>query len=675
MPVHFLRPGDVSMVSALGLSTGVHRSDASRTLSRLLEIMSTFNPAVTTLLPEQRSLLKEAEKLAISLNDNEWKLLLLFVPVDELCVCPGQASSAVDSAVHSVEEALDKLHEKLDHTLVHVVVWGGQVDAELHSGDGACSCQHEEDFSARTRNWHRLARAILMGALQESLGALLQRRGWWSDREDFSVVLQSSPTYIDSSLQPTQAKSGFPCPSQERPYLLTQRNSPSADLQPVPMMGTSLSCTHKSPSSSVPTSVHALRPADITVVGALGDSLTAGNGVGAAQNNLLDVLKEYRGLSWSVGGDSSLSSVTTLANILRQFNPSLTGFSTGEGKATTTQAFLNQAVAGAKSQDLVSQARALINRMKSDSRINFQNSWKVITVFIGGNDLCAYCTDTAYYSATNFANRIRDALDILHSEVPRAVVNLVEALYIIPLRPLHQDSSLGCPTWLINDICPCVVKPAEGSSELQSLININRAYQSSTRNLVNSGRYDTRSDFTVVLQPFMRDLVLPLLSNGKPDRSFFAPDCFHLSQKSQALMARSLWNNMLESISSKTASLNFQAGVTAKCPASSSSYITTSKNSRAVYQAVAAAPSPVTPSTEGGDSEPTGVSTTTSEVVLPLASDSRLDSVPSWTPALLAVAGLLIAVVATWLVMHHRKWRKTMRNQRPSSQEMKETPL
>ncbi|XP_036449109.1 phospholipase B1, membrane-associated [Colossoma macropomum] len=624
--VHSLTPGDVSVVSALGLST-THRSDEAKILHGLsANILSGFNPDVTTLLPEQSNLLKEAEDPALSLNNNEWKLLLLFVPVDELSICPGQVSSAVDSAVYRVEEALDKLHEKLGRALVHVVVWGGHADAVFDSHGGASQCQQEEELSARTQNWHRLERAVLMTVLQESLGALLQRRGWWSNREDFSVVLQSSPTYIDSSgnsndtddvtgsshlsetliqlwtklLQPMEAKSdqegldivSIPCPSQERPYLLTHRNSNSqvesthnTESQPTPLMGTSLSCTHKSPSSSVPTSVHALRPADIKVVGALGDSLTAANGVGAAENNLLDVMKEYRGLSWSIGGDSSLSSVTTLPNILRQFNPSLTGFSTGEGKATSTQAFLNQAVAGAKSEDLVTQARALVTRMKGDSRINFQNDWKVITVFIGGNDLCAYCSNTAYYSATNFANRIRDALDILHNEVPRALVNLVEVFYLIPLRRLHQDSSLGCPTWLINEICPCVVKPAEGSSELQALMNINRAYQTSTRNLVNSGRYNTRSDFTVVLQPFIRDVVLPLLSNGKPDRSFFAPDCFHLSQKSQALMARALWNNMLDSVSSKTTSLDFKAGVSAKCPSSSTHYFTTYGNSKSVYVA------------------------------------------------------------------------------------------
>ena len=37
----------------------------------------------------------------------------------------------------------------------------------------------------------------------------------------------------------------------------------------------------------------------------------------------------------------------------------------------------------------------------------------------------------------------------------------------------------------------------------------------------------------------------PPSQDGRPDRSYFTPDCFHLSQKSQSLMARALWNNMV----------------------------------------------------------------------------------------------------------------------------------
>ena len=35
----------------------------------------------------------------------------------------------------------------------------------------------------------------------------------------------------------------------------------------------------------------------------------------------------------------------------------------------------------------------LVQRMKRESNIDYENDWKVITIFIGGNDLCRYCKD------------------------------------------------------------------------------------------------------------------------------------------------------------------------------------------------------------------------------------------------------------------------------------------
>jgi hypothetical protein len=52
-------------------------------------------------------------------------------------------------------------------------------------------------------------------------------------------------------------------------------------------------------SSTVPTSIHKLRPGDISVIGAIGDSLTAGNGEVAS--NVFQAFSENRGLSWSIG--------------------------------------------------------------------------------------------------------------------------------------------------------------------------------------------------------------------------------------------------------------------------------------------------------------------------------------------------------------------------------------
>lgn len=75
----------------------------------------------------------------------------------------------------------------------------------------------------------------------------------------------------------------------------------------------------------VPNSVHRLRPGDIDIIGAMGDSLTAGNGILAT--NILQVFTENRGKSWSGGGEGNLQQFLTLPNILKEFNPNLYGYS------------------------------------------------------------------------------------------------------------------------------------------------------------------------------------------------------------------------------------------------------------------------------------------------------------------------------------------------------------
>lgn len=42
---------------------------------------------------------------------------------------------------------------------------------------------------------------------------------------------------------------------------------------------------------------------------------------------------------------------------------------------------------------MVAQAKYLVNKMKQTTGINFNEGWKLITMFVGGNDLCKACRD------------------------------------------------------------------------------------------------------------------------------------------------------------------------------------------------------------------------------------------------------------------------------------------
>ncbi|XP_015685338.1 phospholipase B1, membrane-associated-like, partial [Protobothrops mucrosquamatus] len=143
-------------------------------------------------------------------------------------------------------------------------------------------------------------------------------------------------------------------------------------------------------------------------------------------------------------------------------------------------------------------------------KINFQEDWKLITIFIGGNDLCDYCNDSVRSSPEYYINSIQSSLDILHKEVPRAFVNLATVLDVIPVRKLYQEKSIYCPRLIMRALCPCIFKPNDNSSEIEKLEFLNRRYQEETHRLIESGRYDTREDFTVVVQPLFEKPEMPM---------------------------------------------------------------------------------------------------------------------------------------------------------------------
>ncbi|XP_052042292.1 phospholipase B1, membrane-associated-like [Apodemus sylvaticus] len=605
-------------------------------MTALSDIIRHFNPSVlmpvcspgkgTAAHTTAEDLWIQAKELVRQLKDTpqldfekDWKLITVFFSNTSQChLCPStQQKRLLARHMEMLWGVLDYLHRGVPRTFVNLVDLSEVLAMALqHQETGFSPAPEVCKCSEGTTT---LSKAVMQWSYQKAWEDLLASSKF-NKRESFAVVFQpffseiepplgksspQDPTTLalkiwnsmmepvgrkDESLSSAERKT-MKCPSQESPYLFTYKNSnyqaSHLKLKPITRAqlkeGSEFSCPDKSPSDSVPTTVHRLRPADIKVIGAMGDSLTAGNGAGSLPQAIFDVLTEYRGLSWSVGGNEDIKTVTTLPNILREFNPSLKGFSVGTGKETSAGAFFNQAVAGAKSDGLVAQANKLVSLMKADKTINFQEDWKIITVFIGGNDLCASCQDTARFSPQNFVDNIKNALDILHAEVPRAFVNMVKVLEIIPLRELYTDSTVSCPRFILRQLCPCVLTADDNSAELASIIERNRQYQKETEKLIESGRYDTKNDFTVVLQPFFENMTMPRTPDGKPDTSFFAPDCFHFHAKTHGRSAVALWKNMLERVGHKTRYQNFEIKAPIMCPNQASPFLSTTKNSNLGY--------------------------------------------------------------------------------------------
>ncbi len=283
--------------------------------------------------------------------------------------------------------------------------------------------------------------------------------------------------------------------------------------------------SHVSP--EVPTSVHKLRPSDIKVTSALGDSLTAA--LGAKAITIVGLLTEYRGVSWSVGGDSDVSNVITLPNIIKKFSPSLKGFSTGTTLAKSNHGALNVAISGQEANHIPDQAKNLIKLMKNFKGIDYANDWKLVTLFIGGNDLTRICDGEAKHSPENYVKDIQAGLDILHDEMPRTLVNLVSILNVMDLKDMNKGLACSALHSGNSAAYPCTPQTE------QQLLNYTSEYRRLTDELIDSGRYDTREDFSAVVQPFMKDFKAPRLPNGQVDFSYFAPDCFHFSAKSHGI--------------------------------------------------------------------------------------------------------------------------------------------
>ncbi|KAK3714404.1 hypothetical protein QZH41_020656, partial [Actinostola sp. cb2023] len=298
-------------------------------------------------------------------------------------------------------------------------------------------------------------------------------------------------------------------------------------------------------SKTPPTTIHKIHPSDVQVIAAVGDGFTSGLGAKIVSWN--GFFTDYRGMSWSIGGERHLNDTTTLPNILREFSPQLNGFST-----ETSMSDLNKANSSAPSGDLEDQVRSLILEMKNNKvkDIEYQNDWKVLTIWTGMVDLCHICQDPEKFSSGNFIKNVMHSLNILKKEVPRLYVNMVPPLDVSILHGLfNRNPTCQILEW---NACPCAAtQDKESRNRVSKAAN---KYMSLLEELVNSGIYNVTDQFTVVIQPFVNKG--PINKNGQLAEDLFGPDCLHFNVKGHAAAAVALWNSMLEPLHSKSTDWN-----------------------------------------------------------------------------------------------------------------------
>jgi len=328
-------------------------------------------------------------------------------------------------------------------------------------------------------------------------------------------------------------------------------------------------CTTFGPQVPKPTSVHSLTIADIDVVMAMGDSLTAG--FGALATNFLNLFNDYRAVPFSGGGAQTIVDSLTFPNFIKAYNPRIAGFSYATGNENTQQAMLNQGVTGAVTQELLPQAQRLRALLIANATYDFMNSWKVLTIFIGANNLCDLCNDYNFNSATAYIQSLEQTLDWIGSNIPRVFINVVTTVDVTELYPLSE----GLCGILHGFECECGVSDNDAIRANVSATAVQ--YYENTLNLLSQAKYTTNDTWTAVAQPYFRNTEIPQLPNGNYDLTYFAPDCFHFSWKAHQAAAIALFNNIYQPVGSK--SLSFQVGEPIDCP-TSGEFLATVKNSK-----------------------------------------------------------------------------------------------
>eukprot|EP01010_Urceolus_cornutus_P003990 NODE_595_length_1513_cov_219.877732_g444_i0.p1 GENE.NODE_595_length_1513_cov_219.877732_g444_i0~~NODE_595_length_1513_cov_219.877732_g444_i0.p1 ORF type:complete len:441 (+),score=108.56 NODE_595_length_1513_cov_219.877732_g444_i0:54-1325(+) len=340
-------------------------------------------------------------------------------------------------------------------------------------------------------------------------------------------------------------------------------------------------------SSTPPTSAHNLKPGDIDLVGVLGDSLSAAFGAKSTNLFFITSWKEYRGISFTGGGDGDVGSVITLPNVLKRANPALKGFSTGttildKGPEDVSATKLNQARSGGVADDLppktlfgfrgeVANWTTVGNQLYGAN--NFKNQWKLLTIMIGDNNLCWTCgcskCNKTRHLADAFEAELTETLDYIKANAPKTFVSIVA-----PIDPSRVNvlKSGACGSLILPSFCECGVG---STSQRAAVSKATQEYEARLYKLQAMDKYNDANMATVV-QPFLQDTFPPEKSNGSPDRSYFAPDCFHFSPKAHAAAATALWDDMISPVDEKPT--KWFLGEPLECPTSPNQLLCTTKN-------------------------------------------------------------------------------------------------
>jgi len=294
--------------------------------------------------------------------------------------------------------------------------------------------------------------------------------------------------------------------------------------------------------------------------------------------NILELL-EFRGDVFSGGGNKG---AVTIPNFIKFYNPSVEGAAMGvslpldvvKWQGHLVQPWypdithLNAGQSMAKVDDVPAQIDYLTDQLKTTykNKIDFQKDWKLLTIFIGANDICPSCSRNGGDPVKNgdyYEGYIRKVLNQIYTNIPRVFVNLLPVLKIAQVYDIAHTSPYCLLMWdsFCKGECGCMTD--KSTIEKRKIMDAT-ADEFTKRMYIIAKEWDDKrlTNFTVKVQPFLTNLTIPL-DMGLLFLSQL--DCFHPSTLANQAFAVGLWNNMLSPPNKKSRTIPV-FGLEIMCP-------------------------------------------------------------------------------------------------------------
>jgi len=293
----------------------------------------------------------------------------------------------------------------------------------------------------------------------------------------------------------------------------------------------------KLPTPPASDNVLKLQPGNFKAIMALGDSITAGFAmIGYPPESLL----EWRDYVFSIGGASD---AFTIANILKYYNPNIQGAATSWTTPLTKGMWLDGGVSHASVQNVPDQITYLANTLKSSYKsVDFQNDWKLLTLFIGANNLCGACEGRTESQPEYFEQHLDQVLSLIQQNLPRTFVNLVTIFNISGVWYAGHTYKYCEFIWkyIARTECKCVETGKQSDLDIMDLRAIQ--FNAISEKLANKYAGLKNPNFTVVVQPGLSGILVQDFGEAYLSNL----DCFHPSLCANQAFTYQIWNNMFQ---------------------------------------------------------------------------------------------------------------------------------